>query len=170
MAYGREFVNRNFSIATLHGTIEPGATRISLEQEAGLAHHLASRCLTPDKYDHACRVAKQFDYDEEGNQPQLEPMIVAILHDICEDSFADEGWLLHNGIEPGRVAAVVALTRIAGENYATDYLPRVKANPLALKVKLADLRDNMRLERISAHPDGISLAKRYIEAYRFLTS
>jgi hypothetical protein len=161
---------RNFALTTLHGSIEPGETRISLNQEAGLASHLAERCLPRDKYEHSCRVAEQFYGVAGSTQTDFEAMIVAFLHDVCEDSAADAEYLLKGGIHPDRVATVVALTRLEGEIYATDYLPRVKANPLALKVKLADLRENMRLERISAHPDGVSLAKRYIEAYRYLTS
>jgi (p)ppGpp synthase/HD superfamily hydrolase len=75
---------------------------------------------------------------------------VAYLHDVVEDC---PGWTLARlaaeGIPPAVVAAVDALTKREGEANEA-YLARVIANPLALRVKIADMRDNMDLSRIAS--------------------
>lgn len=75
---------------------------------------------------------------------------VAYLHDVVEDC---RDWTLarlrEEGMPPEIVAAVDALTKRAGED-TEAYLARVLANPLAVRVKIADLRDNMDLSRIAA--------------------
>lgn len=75
---------------------------------------------------------------------------VGFLHDVVEDC---PGWTLARlaaeGMPPQVTAAVDALTKRAGEGEEA-YLARVVANPLATRVKVADLRDNMDLTRIAA--------------------
>jgi guanosine-3',5'-bis(diphosphate) 3'-pyrophosphohydrolase len=74
----------------------------------------------------------------------------AYLHDVVEDC---PGWTLarlgEEGMPADVIAAVDALTKRAGEDNEA-YLARVLANPLAVRVKIADLRDNMDLSRIAA--------------------
>lgn len=88
---------------------------------------------------------------------------VAYLHDVVEDC---PGWTLarlaDEGMPPDVIAAVDALTKRAGEDNEA-YLARVLANPLAVRVKIADLRDNMDLSRI-AQPSGKDLAR--LEKYK----
>ena len=88
---------------------------------------------------------------------------VAYLHDVVEDC---PGWTLarlaEKGMPPDVIAAVDALTKRAGEG-SEDYLARVLANPLAVRVKIADLRDNMDLSRI-ATPSGKDYAR--LEKYQ----
>ena len=73
----------------------------------------------------------------------------AYLHDVVEDC---PGWTLARlaaeGMPAEVIAAVDALTKREGED-AETYLARVLANPLAVRVKIADLRDNMDLSRIA---------------------
>lgn len=73
--------------------------------------------------------------------------VSALLHDVAEDC---EGW------DVGRItddfgtivgAAVDALTKRAGEDYDA-YLTRIEGNPIATKVKLADLTDNSDMSRL----------------------
>ncbi|QNM96441.1 HD domain-containing protein [Chitinimonas koreensis] len=75
--------------------------------------------------------------------------IVAVLHDVVEDC----GWtaeaLRAEGFSAAVVAAVEAVTRRDGESYE-DFVLRAAADPLARRVKLADLRDNCDLGRIAA--------------------
>jgi len=91
---------------------------------------------------HPARVAASLD----------EPIArcAAFLHDVVEDC---PGWTLARlaaeGIPPTVIAAVDALTKRAGEGEEA-YLARVLANPLAVRVKIADTRDNMDLSRIAA--------------------
>jgi hypothetical protein len=46
------------------------------------------------------------------------------------------------------IAAVDALTRRDGETYE-EFIDRLAVDPLARRVKMADLRDNMNLRRIA---------------------
>ncbi len=82
--------------------------------------------------EHCRRVAERVRGDDMAE-------VVAWLHDVMEDSPGFGGRLLEFGEDV--VAAVMALTRFHGEHPAA-YYERVKANPVALKVKLADVADN----------------------------
>jgi (p)ppGpp synthase/HD superfamily hydrolase len=88
---------------------------------------------------------------------------VAYLHDVVEDC---PGWTLARlaaeGMPPEVIAAVDALTKREGED-GEAYLARVLADPLAVRVKIADLRDNMDLSRI-AQPSGKDYAR--LEKYK----
>ncbi len=79
-------------------------------------------------------------------------MMAAVLHDVVEDA----GWTLERLAQEGMprevVAAVDCLTRRAGETYEA-FVDRVKPNPIARAVKLADLEDNMNLVRIGTLAD-----------------
>lgn len=74
---------------------------------------------------------------------------VALLHDIVEDGYMTIG-AIHFIFGPEVGTAVGVLTRRAniGETYE-DYIRRVKENPIAVKVKLVDLADNMDPERLA---------------------
>ncbi|MEW6049148.1 MAG: GTP pyrophosphokinase [Bacillota bacterium] len=74
-------------------------------------------------------------------------VMAGVLHDVVEDGGATLEQLRRAGFPADVVEALDALTRRAGETY-DDYLVRVKANRLALRVKLADLRDNLDESRI----------------------
>jgi (p)ppGpp synthase/HD superfamily hydrolase len=67
---------------------------------------------------------------------------VAALHDVVEDSEMTIADLRAAGYSEEICAAVDALTRREGESYDA-MIARVEANPLALRVKIADLEDNM---------------------------
>ena len=69
----------------------------------------------------------------------------AVLHDVIEDITAEA--LLELGFSKEVVDAVVLLTRSKDEDYM-EYVKRLKANPIARAVKLADLADNMDMSRI----------------------
>ena len=74
-------------------------------------------------------------------------MMVAVLHDVVEDSQITLENLRELGFPETVVTAVDSLTRRAEESYEA-FIDRVKLNPLARKVKLADLEDNMDLRRL----------------------
>lgn len=76
-------------------------------------------------------------------------MAAAVLHDLVEDTFTTLDDLRRLGMPEEVVEAVDALTKRKGEDYE-DYLKRVEANEIARDVKLADLQDNMRLDRLLA--------------------
>ncbi|NDV89424.1 HD domain-containing protein [Aurantimonas aggregata] len=82
---------------------------------------------------HPTRVALAVDGDE--------AKIVALLHDVVEDSEWTLDQLRDEGFSEAVVEAVDALTHKEREDYF-DAVRRAKANPLARIVKLADLADN----------------------------
>jgi len=98
--------------------------------------------------------------------------IVAVLHDVIEDTAVTEDDLRQQGFGESVLAAVRCVTHRKGEPYA-DYVVRCKANEVARQVKLADLEDNSRLGRTILRPDriGTDLARirRYVLSYKFLT-
>ena len=92
---------------------------------------------------HPLRVLLHFAEDEENVQ------ICAVLHDVVEDTPVTLNDLCNEGFSGEVVSALDCLTRRAGESY-DDFIDRIIINPIARKVKLADLNDNMDLTRISA--------------------
>lgn len=67
--------------------------------------------------------------------------IVAVLHDVVEDTDLTLDDLKEFGFDDVIVDAVDAVTKRKGEDYF-DYIARVKENPIAIEVKLADLKHN----------------------------
>lgn len=75
--------------------------------------------------------------------------IVGVLHDTVEDSAAPS-WTRRNLSEvcsPIEFTAIIALTRNNDESYA-DFIKRCGSLPLARRVKLNDLRDNLDTTRL----------------------
>lgn len=94
---------------------------------------------------------------------------VAFLHDILEDTDLKEDEL--RTIVPAIIAdAVVAMTRREGEDYLTEYIPRLAQNPLARYVKIRDLKHNTSIRRFTLVDEKFVLEqiKRYRSAYDFL--
>lgn len=73
--------------------------------------------------------------------------IVAVLHDVVEDTAVTLDRLRDLGFDPDVVAAINALTRRDGETYE-EFIDRVSVDPLATRIKLRDLRDNMDVYRL----------------------
>lgn len=73
--------------------------------------------------------------------------IVAVLHDTIEDTELTLPLLREAGFSETIVEAVDALSRRKKESYE-DFILRIKDNPLARRVKVYDLQDNMDLTRI----------------------
>lgn len=82
------------------------------------------------------------------NVNSIEQKIVAVLHDAVEDSELTLEQLRSQGFPEVIVSAIEAITKIEGEAYAA-YLERVIANPIALRVKIADVTHNLDIRRIS---------------------
>jgi len=75
--------------------------------------------------------------------------IVAVLHDVVEDTPWTLEVLRKEGFSEEVVAALDALTKRPGEAYDA-FIGRVAANPIARRVKRADLMDNLDLRRLPA--------------------
>jgi hypothetical protein len=98
--------------------------------------------------------------------------IVAVLHDVVEDTSKSLDDLRNSGISEPLLAAIALVTHAADVPYA-DYVVRCKANPVARQVKLADLEENCRLDRALLRADraarDFARIHRYFLSYRFLT-
>ena len=90
-----------------------------------------------------------------GLLDSLQLKTIAILHDTIEDTDVTAEYLLEKGIPKHIVEAVQLLTKPEDEEYES-YLRRVKENPLAKQVKLADLANNTDPKRAS----GLNEARR----------
>jgi len=73
--------------------------------------------------------------------------ITAVLHDTVEDTAITLEDLVDAGFSNDIVGAVKALTKTAGES-RIDAAKRAVQNTIARQVKLADIADNMDLNRI----------------------
>ncbi|MDR1743893.1 MAG: phosphohydrolase [Dysgonamonadaceae bacterium] len=99
----------------------------------------------------------------------LPEKIVGILHDVVEDTPWTIDDLACEGFSDDILAAIDALTRRNDESY-DDYLDRVKPIPLAVRVKLNDLSDNMDIRRWDNIPDfEFVRLRKYLKAYKQLT-
>lgn len=71
----------------------------------------------------------------------------AILHDVVEDTPYTLERLRELGYPEDVLSALDCLTKREGETYER-FIERVRPNPLARRVKLADLEDNMDVRRL----------------------
>jgi (p)ppGpp synthase/HD superfamily hydrolase len=106
---------------------------------------------------HCALVARHF---REKNE-----IIVALLHDAVENTSAtvDEIWDIYGG---EIAAAIDAITRRDTETYK-QYIARLAQNPLALKVKCADLKENLH-SLDHWHTEYSHLRDRYVNALAYL--
>ena len=81
-------------------------------------------------------------------ESEVEKM-VGLLHDVVEDTEYTLEGLRSQGYPEEGLVAVDCVTRKQSETYE-DFIQRIKPNPLARRVKLADLEDNMDMTRISS--------------------
>jgi len=74
--------------------------------------------------------------------------IAAVLHDVVEDSNWTFEQLRARGFSDEVVTALDCLTRRDGELYET-FIERAAAHPVARRVKLADVEDNLDVRRLA---------------------
>lgn len=96
--------------------------------------------------------------------------IVAYLHDVIEDTPCQLRDLENVGFSSEIIKAVDLLTRKTGQSYK-QYLKLVKTNELARVVKLADLKHNSDLSRLThVTENDIKRLKKYQDAIVFLST
>ena len=96
-------------------------------------------------------------------------MIAAVLHDVVEDSNWTLADLKREGFSEEVLSVIECLTRRDQETYE-EFIERVKFNPTARKIKLADLEDNMAIKRISEPTEkDWGRLKKYHQAWLVLT-
>ncbi|MHC1768995.1 MAG: GTP pyrophosphokinase [Verrucomicrobiia bacterium] len=111
---------------------------------------------------HPLRVMFRLETEEERT--------VAVLHDVVEDH--GDVWPMERLRELGFPAhlleALNCVTKRSGETYE-QFVERSASNPIARRVKLADLEDNMDVRRMSeVSEEGRARLNRYLAAYRRL--
>lgn len=88
---------------------------------------------------HCLRVMEKMDTEDE--------MIVAVLHDVLEDTPTTYDDLVKLGLTEHQVWSVYCLTKTEGQT-PEEYLKKIKTTTTAIKVKIADIEDNMTLWRM----------------------
>jgi (p)ppGpp synthase/HD superfamily hydrolase len=78
--------------------------------------------------------------------------MVAVLHDVIEDTPWSLEQLREQGFADSVLTAVDALTRRQGETYEA-FILRAASDPIARLVKIADLEDNSDLSRFASPSD-----------------
>ncbi len=97
----------------------------------------------------------------------IQEKIVGALHDVIEDSNLSIDDLINEGFENYILDAVHAITFYDKQETYDEYIDRVICNPIALRVKLNDLSDNMDLRRLEVIDEKvIERLKKYFSAYK----
>ncbi|NBA95572.1 GTP pyrophosphokinase [Pseudomonas sp. R5(2019)] len=98
----------------------------------------------------------------------VDERIVAVLHDVLEDTPLTLADLAREGFPLKVLAALQALSKRPGESYEA-FVERLADDPLARVVKLADLADNSDLSRIAMPgPDDLARQAKYRQAADYL--
>ena len=84
-------------------------------------------------------------YYLKSNDEELQ--CIALAHDLVEDTDTSYDELQELGFTDRIIQGIAALTKQRGESY-DQYKERVKSNPDAVKVKMADLRHNTDIRRL----------------------
>lgn len=109
---------------------------------------------------HPIRVAHKCNTDEEK--------IVALLHDVIEDSDITQNDLFKLGFSTEIVEAVLSVTKKYGEDYQS-FITRCKQNPIGRIVKLHDLEDNLDITRLSSITvEDVERLNKYLSARTYL--
>lgn len=96
-------------------------------------------------------------------------MIVAVLHDVVEDTDWTFEMLREQGFSEEVLTALDGVTNRSGESY-DEFIERAKTNPIARQVKIADLEDNMNMRRIGeVRPKDLERLEKYHKSWRLLT-
>jgi len=98
-----------------------------------------------------------------------EVMAAAVMHDLVEDTSWTFVQLIQEGFSEKIVSLVDLCTHRKGSDYL-EYIGRISTNSEARAIKLADLRHNMRPDRLVDLTDkSMARMRKYHTAYQFLT-
>jgi len=109
---------------------------------------------------HPLRVMGRVHTDEER--------MAAVLHDVVEDSAVTLDDLRAAGFSESVLETVRLLTHEEGISYE-DYVRRLKPDPMARRIKLADLEENSDIRRLSGIEEkDLERLRRYHRAWQIL--
>ncbi len=103
---------------------------------------------------HPFHLAEQMDSEE--------TVIVALLHDVVEDTDYSIQDIAAMGFSKAVIDALTLMTHDKAVPYP-EYVAKIKTNPIATAVKLADLRHNSDLSRLETVDDA---ALRRVQKYK----
>lgn len=97
-------------------------------------------------------------------------MAVALLHNVIEDSDITAKDLLAAGLPQSVVGPVESLARCEGESYEA-FIERVCLDPVACRVKLVDIADNLNVLRLPTLSEAdLHQVEKYHRAWHRLKS
>lgn len=135
---------------------------VTAEQIARKAHAQQFDKGGKDYINHPLAVAAQLENPEEK--------IVALLHDIIEDTDVTPEDLRKAGLKEYLIEAVLIMTKTRDCSY-DEYLKEVRHYEFTRPVKIADIRHNMDLSRIqNPSQTDFDRVEKYKKALDFLTS
>lgn len=95
--------------------------------------------------------------------------IVAVLHDVIEDTNVTADDLRREGFTEEVLDALACVTKTHEEESYAAFIRRAAANPIARRVKLADLEDNLDARRLGEVTDkDAKRMTKYLCAWREL--
>lgn len=98
-----------------------------------------------------------------------EEKIVGVLHDVVEDSDWTFERLADEGFSSEVIDALRCVAKLSQSEPYDKFIQRVKANPLAVKVKISDLTDNMDVRRLAYISEkDVKRLRKYLRAYKQL--
>jgi (p)ppGpp synthase/HD superfamily hydrolase len=109
------------------------------------------------------------DEQSDGTPFYSKARIVALLHDILEDTDTTVDELRELEFDEDIIQSVIAITRRKDETSYYDYIERVKKDDLARCVKIFDLEDNMDIKRLTSLEDkDLKRISKYWHCWRYL--
>jgi hypothetical protein len=94
--------------------------------------------------------------------------IVALLHDVVEDTATTFEDLEAAGFSPQVICTLRLVTHAEGVPY-DEYIGSLMADPVAIDVKLSDLHDNLDIRRLNDIGDrDVARLRKYLAAHRRL--
>lgn len=136
-------------------------TKIALKLCFKAHHNQVDKSGIPYVF-HPFHLAEQMDTEES--------IVVALLHDVVEDTDYTLDDLREMGFGDAVIRALTLMTHDPVVPYM-DYVKAIGTNPLATKVKLADLRHNSDLGRLDViDKKALSRVEKYSKAINYLES
>ena len=106
-----------------------------------------------------------------GNVDGESEKIVAVLHDVVEDSNWTFEALLAEGFSNEVIEALKSVTKNSDNEDYDSFIQRAMQNPIGRKVKIADLRDNLDVTRIAELGDkDLQRINKYKKALKILSA
>lgn len=100
----------------------------------------------------------------------VDAQIVAVLHDVVEDSNWTIDQLKSEGFSDRVLEALQSVTKISDDEDYDQFIKRALANPIGRIVKIADIKDNLDVTRIAnLNESDMARLNRYKQALLLLS-